>query len=33
MEENIDRIMQLIKEKIDREYKEKDSQTIEIKVE
>ncbi|MCD6132852.1 MAG: MerR family transcriptional regulator [Deltaproteobacteria bacterium] len=33
MEENIDRIIQLIKEKIDREYEKKDSQTIEIKVE
>jgi MerR family transcriptional regulator/heat shock protein HspR len=33
MEENIDKITQLIKQKTEKEYKEKNSQTIEIKVE
>lgn len=33
MRENIDKIVQLIKQKTKKEYKEKNSQTIEIKVE
>ncbi len=33
MRENIDKIVQLIKQKTEKEYKEKNSQTIEIKVE